>query len=190
MKSLTRVFIPILLMCVFFAMGNSGCDNTSASKIDREQTMAVGDMLASRQPTPRDFGYSLERHLLIKRAYWVNGQRQKALSLPSPIADMPLGYCVLFAANGAVVGRFVVDGKVVSLNAYLTPTSEYYEISNGSGRSQNRWLPDVDGAYGENDKGIFFFTPDGKYVEWTGTYLYSDMPFEVGNPVLKVEAVG
>lgn len=39
---------------------------------------------------------------------------------------------------------------------------------------------------GENDFGIFFFTPDGKYVEWTGTYLYSDIPFEVDDPVVKI----
>ena len=43
---------------------------------------------------------------------------------------------------------------------------------------------DVDGSYGENDSGIFFFTPDGKYIEWTGTYLYSDIPFEVSGTVI------
>ena len=43
--------------------------------------------------------------------------------------------------------------------------------------------------YGENDNGIFFFTPDGKYVEWTGTYLYSDIPFEVNDPVINYTEV-
>lgn len=33
---------------------------------------------------------------------------------------------------------------------------------------------------------FFSFTPDGKYIEWTGTYLYSDIPFEVEQPVLKI----
>lgn len=28
--------------------------------------------------------------------------------------------------------------------------------------------------------------PDGKYIEWTGTYLYSDMPFEVDDPIIKI----
>lgn len=49
------------------------------------------------------------------------------------------------------------------------------------------WLADVDGSYGENDVGIFFFTVDGKYVEWDGTYLYSDIPFIVNDPILKME---
>lgn len=89
--------------------------------------------------------------------------------------------------NGAILGNFVVDGKVSSLNSFLTPDSEYYEmVYGGSYTKENQWLADVDGSYGENDTGIFFFTPDGKYLEWTGTYLYSDIPFEVSDPVLKV----
>ena len=88
----------------------------------------------------------------------------------------------LFTANGICIGTFVVDGKVTSLNSYLTPDSEYYEL-NGSAHN-NRWLADVDGSYGSNDTGIFFFTPDGKYVEWTGEYLYSDIPFDISETLL------
>lgn len=50
------------------------------------------------------------------------------------------------------MGRFVVDGKVSSLNSFLTPDSKYY----GYDSYENIWLPDVDGSYGENDSGIFF----------------------------------
>ena len=97
----------------------------------------------------------------------------------------PLGYIVLITESGSVVGRFTVDGKVSSLNSYLTPDSDYFEIATGSSSTyRNNWLADVDGSYGENDNGIFFFTPDGKYIEWTGTYLYSDIPFVVDNPVV------
>lgn len=94
-------------------------------------------------------------------------------------------------AGNATVGRFVVDGKVSSLNSFLSPDSEYYEqdygaegVSYGDG---NDWLADVDGSYGENDNGIFFFTPDGNYFEWTGEYLYSDIPFEISNPIVNYE---
>ena len=90
-----------------------------------------------------------------------------------------------------MLGNFVVDGKVSSLNSFLTPDSEYYEQDYGSNGvsigNGNNWLPDVDGSYGSNDNGIFFFTPDGKYIEWTGIYLYSDIPFTVDDPVLKTE---
>lgn len=165
------------------------------TKEDINSTLSVGEKLAQNQPTPSDIDYSLERYNLIKRAYWVNGQREKANTLICQI-EKPLGYIVLFTDSGAVVGSFVVDGKVSSLNSYLTPDSEYYEkdlsISSGNDsmrgidRWSNKWIPDVDGSYGENDSGIFFFTTDGKYVEWTGTYLYSDIPFIVDDPVVKI----
>ena len=50
----------------------------------------------------------------------------------------------------------------------------------------NEWLPDVDGSFGENDGGIFFFTTDGKYMEWNSTYLYSDIPFEITTPTIVI----
>lgn len=165
----------------------TGCDYEEGNtKKDIENTLNIGNKLVENQATPTDIDYSLERYNLIKRAYWVNGMRDKARALPTPIADMPLGYIVLLTESGSVVGRFVVDGKVSSLNSFLTPDSEYYEKSGGEYSSRNNWLPDVDGSYGSNDTGIFFFTTDGKYIEWTGTYLYSDIPFVVDNPIVKV----
>lgn len=180
-----KLVIGLVVVCALF--GLTGCEEieSSASDKDKENTTQVGDKLAKNQPTPTDIDYSLERYNLIKRAYWVNGMRDKANSLASPIADMPLGYVVLFTESGDVVGQFTIDGKVTSLNSFLTPDSEYYEmVYGGSYTKENKWVPDVDGSYGENDTGIFFFTTDGKYVEWTGTYIYSDIPFNVDATVL------
>lgn len=179
-----------LLSLFLLGVTLTGCDETesssNASEKDKENTTQVGDKLAKNQPTPTDIDYSLERYNLIKRAYWVNGMRDKANSLASPIADMPLGYVVLFTESGDVVGQFTIDGKVTSLNSYLTPDSEYYElVYGGDWTKENEWVPDIDGSYGENDNGIFFFTTDGKYVEWTGTYIYSDIPFNVDATVLQ-----
>lgn len=189
-KKIATVIIAMIGLLIII-IGLTGCDlddtKTTNTTKDVENTLNVGDKLVSNQATPTDIDYSLERFNLIKRAYWVNGMRDKARALPSPIADMPLGYIVLLTDNGAVVGKFVVDGKVTSLNSYLTPDSEYYELLyGGSYTKENKWLPDVDGSYGDNDNGIFFFTTDGKYVEWTGTYLYSDIPFEIDNPIVRV----
>ena len=177
----------LILMC-------SGCDvdkKVTGTEADMQATMNTANSLQSRQPTPTDINYSLERYNLIRRAYWVNGQREKANALPCEI-EKPLGCIVLFAGS-AVVDSFIVDGKVSSLNSYLTPDSEYYEQDYGSsGQSLgdgNNWLADVDGSYGENDNGIFFFTPDGKYIEWTGTYLYSDIPFTVESPMITIGRV-
>lgn len=170
----------------------TGCDleasaaPATTTKEDIKETLKTGDKLVSNQPTPTDIDYSLERYNLIKRAYWVNGQREKANTLPCAV-EKPLGYIVLFTESGSTVGSFVVDGKVSSLNSYLTPDSEYYElVDDGATAQYNKWLADIDGSYGENDTGIFFFTTDGKYIEWTGTYLYSDIPFVVDDPILRV----
>jgi len=177
MKKIFAAFLAAMMVCVNLV----GCDAPpQASTIDRQKTLEIANKLSDAQPTPSDIDFSLERYNLIKRAYWVNGQREKAEAVVCQV-ERPLGYIVLFTGN-AVVGSFIVDGKVSSLNSYLTPDSEFYERHSES--CNNKWLADVDGSYGENDSGIFFFTPDGKYIEWTGEYLYSDIPFEVKDPVV------
>lgn len=185
MKKIKSIITIVLtLMLITFTM--TGCLDETDSQADTTKTLAIADKLHNNQPTPTDIEYSLERYNLIRRAYWVNGQRERANTLVCEI-EKPLGYIVLITENGAVVGNFVVDGKVSSLNSFLTPDSEYYEkVYGGSHTVYNKWLADVDGSYGSNDNGIFFFTPDGKYIEWSGTYLYSDIPFEVEAPILTI----
>jgi len=194
-----KIIVICMVLAMMFTMIACLPIQDSGSREDVAATMAVASELQENQPTPTDIDYSLERYNLIRRAYWVNGQREKSASVVCQI-EKPLGYIVLFTESGSVVGRFVVDGKVSSLNSFLTPDSEYYSgearainTTNLSGDTSvssythvNNWIADVDGSYGENDNGIFFFTPDGKYVEWTGTYLYSDIPFEITDPVVKI----
>lgn len=189
MKKL-KIFILIGIM-ILGAFLLTGCTGIPASSTEQEieSTLGIGDKLSKNQPTPTDIDYSLERYNLIRRTYWVNGQREKANTLVCEV-EKPLGYIALFLENGSCAGKFIVDGKITSLNSFLTPDSEYYElIYGGTYSKENKWLPDVDGSYGSNDNGIFFFTPDGKYIEWTGTYLYSDIPFEVKDTVVTYKEV-
>lgn len=186
-----KKIVSILLLVAVILCMLAGCDiDHEAHTSDVEKQQSIAKNLEQSQPTPTDIDYSLERYNLIRRAYWVNGQREKALSLPCPV-EKPLGYVVLMLEGVGVVGNYVIDGKVSSLNSFLTPNSEYYEQEYGSNGYSvgdgNSWLADVDGSYGENDNGIFFFTTDGKYIEWTGTYIYSDIPYIVDDPILKVQ---
>lgn len=179
------------IILIITALLLTGCElipnQTSATTQNVEDTKIATEQILTNQNTPTDIDWSLERFNLIKRAYWVNGQRAKADAVPCPV-ERPIGYIVLFSDNGSVIGRFTVDGKITSLNSYLSPDSDYYEINGGQSTiHRNHWLADVDGSYGTNIDGIFFFTVDGKYVEWTGNYLYSDIPFEIEDPVLKME---
>lgn len=185
-KRMERMVYGICLLTLLgiLAYGLAGCETVEVTASDTSNQEQVEKNLARNQSTPTDIDYSLERYNLIRRAYWVNGQREKANTLPCAV-EKPLGYIVLFTESGIPAGNFVVDGKVTSLNSYLTPDSEYYEIiSSGDWTKYNNWLADVDGSYGQNDDGIFFFTPDGKYIEWTGIYLYSDIPFDVKDTLL------
>ena len=182
-----KKIVSILLLVAITLCMLAGCDSDYQEQTsDVEKQQSITKALQQSQPTPTDIDYSLERYNLIRRAYWVNGQREKALSLPCPV-EKPLGYVVLMLEGVGVVGNYVIDGKVSSLNSFLTPDSEYYEYSAGETSRKNNWLADVDGSYGENDNGIFFFTTDGKYIEWTGTYIYSDIPYIVDDPILKVQ---
>lgn len=189
-----KILLTLMMVMTLFTF--TGCYANNGTDKDIQTQIEVGNELSKNQPTPTDIEYSLERYNLIRRAYWVNGQREKAINLPCQITK-PLGYIILFTESGNVIGQFTVDGKVSSLSSYLTPSLWYdsiyqeYKKNNGEGKDHGQWnweqieLPDVDGSYGENDSfGIFFFTTDGKYIEWTGTYLYSDIPFNVKDTIL------
>lgn len=199
MKKNIKKILSVVLVIAMVSIIFMGCDTESVKSTaqktsqDTKNAISAGANIIENQPAPTDLDYSLERYNIIRRAYWVNGQREKANSLQCEV-EKPLGYIVLFSEAGAVVGNFIVDGKVSSLNSYLFPAQTDYDClgrtvgsNNGAYSSGSVYTvenPGIDGAYGQNVTGIFFFTTDGKYIEWTGDFLYSDIPFEVDKPVL------
>lgn len=148
--------ILFLLAAATLVAPLAACDNS------RRQTDRASEVNQQKQlqatPIPI-LPMSQERENLVKRAKRINVQNMSS--------------CVtLFTQSGAVVGFFPVAGKVSSLNSYLLPgdRTEYY--SSGSVVLE---APDIDGAYGKNADGIFFFTADtDSYVEWQGDYFWSD----------------
>ena len=97
---------------------------------------------------------------------------------------------IYLVSYGKVMSFFTVQGKVSSLRSYMTPT-EKLVFGNGDNCSRNYEMsgmyepcyelsaPDIDGTYGENVEGIFFFTTEGAYVEWKGEYMMSDQPLKL-----------
>jgi len=89
-----------------------------------------------------------------------------------------IGYLYLLTGNGQLVRESQVLGKVTSLNTYITPMEEV-KILKHDGEQYSMETPvvisapDIDGTYGENVSGIFWFTPDGVYQEWNGMYIFS-----------------
>lgn len=191
MKNKKNILIAVMILLVAIcAFAFTACDETPVDieqqNLDNARDAACG--IVANQPAPTDIDSSLERYNVIKRAYWVNGQREKAMAVTCDV-DKPLGYIVLFSESGATIGRFIVDGKVSSLNSYLFPAYIQEIESHGSNGCATKEIeiPAIDGMYGRNIEGIFFFTPDGKYIEWTGDFLYSDIPFTIDDPVLHIE---
>lgn len=86
MKKTVRVvsLIVVIALALLALLVLTGCSDTptvSGTKADVQAQMAVANSLTANQPTPTDISYSLERYNLIRRAYWVNGQREKANAL-------------------------------------------------------------------------------------------------------------
>ena len=74
------VLVIMIIVSVFVLTGCTE-EQTTDTRKDVEATLNIGDKLTRNQPTPKDMDYSLERYNLIRRAYWVNGQREKANTL-------------------------------------------------------------------------------------------------------------
>ena len=85
-------------------------------------------------------------------------------------------------------------GKVSSLNSYLTPMEQvewFNQVDVGDSWGDIPIVtqaPDLDGTYGENSDGIFWFTADGTYQEWAGLYFYSSERMTFTTKPLLVES--
>lgn len=100
-----------------------------------------------------------------------------------------VGYVYLLS-HGNVISFYTIRGKVSSLNSYSTAMEM---IVSSGGRLCSEiggcstpvvvQAPDMDGSYGHNVEGVYFFTTDNIYVEWAGEYLYTSEPLKITQPV-------
>lgn len=105
-----------------------------------------------------------------------------------------VGYLYLISANGQLIREIQVLGKVSSLNSYLTPMEQIEWFNKDLGEY---WgdvpivtsAPDLDGTYGENDNGIFWFDMNGIYGEWNGLYQYSSQRMTFTTQPLLIENI-
>ena len=97
-----------------------------------------------------------------------------------------IGYVFIISDAGSVITNYTIKGKVSSLNSLLTTPQQIVDCGYGSGSSDCVVdSPDLDGSYGKNPDGVFFFTTDGNMVEWSGKFLYSEQPMTLSSaPVL------
>ena len=97
---------------------------------------------------------------------------------------------IYLVSYGKVMAFYTVKGKVSSLQSYMSPVEQLVDYQGR--KCDSSWdnacntsssyivsAPDIDGTYGENVEGIFFFTTEGAYVEWKGEYMMSDQPLKL-----------
>lgn len=177
MKKIITLFTLIALICLF-SMGNTGCETQTSSNDGtlsrQEEQSKIAKNLSDKYKIPV-INDSLEIENIIRRAKFINQKNR-------------ISYLYLLTENGQLIREEQVLGKISSLNSYMTPMEEYKNIS-GVKTTAESYLqysaPDIDGSYGENAGGIFWFTPDGVYREWDGRRLFSSerLSFEV-KPIL------
>ena len=149
---------------------DSPCDSNS-QQLDNLATNQA--KLVTAVPAPQ-LQNSLERQNIAKRAETFNKPEK-------------ISYIYLIS-YGKVMAFYPVKGKVSSLNSYMVPQEQLVygdgtKCNEGSGVSTQRCYvvsaPDIDGSYGQNSNGIFFYTTDGTYVEWNSEYLMADQPLQL-----------
>lgn len=137
-----------------------------------QQSNSLNQDIAKAVPVPQ-LVTSSERKNVAKRAETFDNEEK-------------ISYIYL-VSYGKVMAFFTVQGKVSSLRSYMTPVDKLV-YGNGDTCDEKYTTspecyvveaPDLDGTYGENVDGIFFFTTEGAYVEWKGEYMMSDQPLKL-----------
>lgn len=159
------------LLAILTAAAFAGCDTMpeSTAKVEMRQNEQNQQRLSTAVPAPV-VKTSLERKNLKKRIERINTENM-------------VSYVYLLSQTGKVVAYYTINGKVSSLNSYLTAMERVEKVADGYTNYGPTFVtleaPDLDGSYGKNVEGVFFFTTEGAYVEWNGQYIWSDQPLKI-----------
>ena len=88
-RKLIGLFTALVMGATLLVGCGEYTPTVDGSALDMQNTIQTASDLQASQPTPTDIDFSLERYNLIKRAYWVNGQREKAMAVPCRV-ERPL----------------------------------------------------------------------------------------------------
>lgn len=81
--SIAMVVVLVISVCCLFAC----CAESSSENTNTQTAMKSSSTIIDDQPAPTDLSYSLERYNVIKKAYWVNGQREKLYRCPAKLKN-------------------------------------------------------------------------------------------------------
>lgn len=169
--------VGILSAVLLASISEAGGGPASSAVSESNQ---ITERLRENVPVPQ-LTTSSERKNVAKRAELFNNEEK-------------ISYIYL-VSYGKVMAFYTVQGKVSSLRSYMTPVDKLVRgdgsdcIYNSSAYCYVIEAPDIDGTYGENVDGIFFFTTEGAYVEWVGEYMMSDQPLKLSTPPALVREI-
>jgi hypothetical protein len=187
MNKRTMMIISLFILSIFL----TGCmdippQQPSSQQIEQKQNENNQQTLITNQPA-HTLTKSLERENLNRRLDLMN--------------DADKVFYIYLVSYGKVMAFYTAKGKVSSVSSYLTSfdqivrddrcISDYHTGANGA-KTDCYFVteaPDLDGSYGTNGEGIFFFTTEGAYVEWKGEYMVSDFPLKLSTPPELVKEV-
>lgn len=138
--------------------------------------------LIQKRP-PFQMDDSLERQNLIQRYKYLNDANN-------------VHHVYAMSNDGKVIAYWTAQGKVSSVNSKLTNNKQVIRVPNCDSHNEGNdcWKvvesPQMDGSYGTNGNAIFFFTTEGKYVEWNGKYVVSEEPMNIQTAVSLEQDVG
>jgi hypothetical protein len=150
-------------VAVVSAGESNGPENKNSTFFKEDQITEDNQKRLVEAQAPRTIDKSLERENLNRRIDFMNDENR-------------VGYVYLLADTGQVIAEYTIKGKPSSLNSFITQEEQIrckYPDSSGDKGCAAISSPDMDGSYGDNAEGIFFFTTDNNYVEWSGKYVYS-----------------
>jgi len=157
-----------LFLIIFILIGFASCGKYSTSRQEQKLTERNQTRLLKAQP-PIRLDWSLERENINRRTKLWNAKNK-------------ISYIYL-VSYGKVMAFYIIKGKVSSVNSQITNPVQVADF----GGKMERILravpsPAEDGSYGTNGDAIFFFTADGTYVEWAGSYMLADKPLKLTTP--------
>ena len=182
--------ILVFVLCIMLLLSLAGCMDASSvtppvdNRSSYEKSMEANEQSAKAamaNDTLPVVTRSLERENIKRRIEFINQPDN-------------VGYLYLMTDSGQVMREVQVLGKVSSLNSYLTPMEDIQWFEKDLGESWGEIpvvtsAPDLDGTYGENAQGIFWFDMDGAYQEWNGLYHYSAVRLTMTTQPVLLEAV-
>lgn len=169
-------FVAIFLIAILSGSMLSACGfgnepSKQRQEIQKESSQAFDQQRAAVKYPADELRDSLERRNIRKRLLITNN--------PNTI-----GY-VYYAPFGKLMGYWTIKGKVSSVKSQMNPADELTDdLSDCSGCFESQVIESAgdDGAFGENQDSVYFFTTEDVMVEVPeDDYFYSTQPVTIGN---------